>query len=585
MASLHPSLVSARPSFRNNNPKAIKLVRIPNRASRSVACKAITDDDDFDSKNPKTHRQVLAPDLARRNLLLGLGGLYGSLHHNDPFAFANPILPPDVAECVSPELHKCAKPTNCCPPPSRYIKDFEFPATRKLKIRPAAHLVDERYREKYREAVRRMKALPPDDPRNFMQQANVHCAYCDGAYHQVGFPDLDLEVHGSWLFFPFHRWFLYFYERILSSLIDDPTFALPFWNWDAPAGMVIPEIYTDPHSTLYDPLRNADHQPPTPADFNFSSGCECQRSWDDQVDANLKTMYKQMVSGAKRPSLFFGAAYRAGQSDPNNGEGTIELIPHNTMHNWTGDNCQPNGEDMGSFYSAARDPIFYSHHANVDRMWEIWKTLPGGKRRDIRDPDWLESGFLFYDENKDLVRVKIKDCLDTGKLGYTYKDVGIPWIDAKPTRSRSTFLKSQGKKFDGGKVKFPLVLRSPVSITVEREKGRSKKEKEMTEEVLVIEGIEFSASDSPVKFDVYVHREGEFSGAGGPMTTEFAGSFVSVPHHHKRLTMKTNLRLGITELLEDLGADDDKRVGVTLVPQAGKGRITIERIKIEYIDE
>ncbi|KAF7803500.1 polyphenol oxidase, chloroplastic-like [Senna tora] len=41
---------------------------------------------------------------------------------------------------------------------------------------------------------------------SFTQQANIHCAYCDGAYHQVGFPEMDLQVHNSWLFLPFHRW-------------------------------------------------------------------------------------------------------------------------------------------------------------------------------------------------------------------------------------------------------------------------------------------------------------------------------------------------------------------------------------------
>ncbi|XP_028775517.1 polyphenol oxidase, chloroplastic-like [Neltuma alba] len=571
MASLqYPSFLSARPFFKFNKPKAIKL----------VACKATNDDDDFNPKNPKTHHSQAVPDLSRRNLLIGLGGLCGSLHQNDPFAFAKPILPPDLTECGSPEVLSSATRTNCCLPPSPYIKDFEFPSVYKLKIRPAAHLVDEGYKEKYEEAVRRMKALPLDDPRNFIQQANVHCAYCDGAYHQVGFPDLDIQIHGSWLFFPFHRWFLYFHERILSSLINDPSFALPFWNWDAPAGMMIPEIYTDPHSSLYDSLRSTNHQPPTPVDFLFN-GCERQRSWDDQVDVNLKTMYKQMVSGSKLPSLFFGTAYRAGDSDPDGG-GTLELVPHNTMHDWTGDNRQPHGEDMGIFNTAARDPIFYSHHANVDRMWEIWKTLPGGKRRDITDPDWLESGFLFYDENKDLVRVKIKDCLDTRKLGYMYQDVEIPWKEAKPSPFKSKFMKKLGNKFDGAKVQFPLVLPLSLSTVVEREE---KKKKEMTEEVLVLEGIEFSSRDSPVKFDVYVHREGEFSGPGGPTTTELAGSFVSVPRHHKKLTMKTNMRFGITELLRDLGADDDRSVVVTLVPQTGDGRVTIERIRIEYLNE
>ena len=99
-------------------------------------------------------------------------------------------------------------------------------------------------------------------------------------------------------------------------------------------------------------------------------------------------------------------------------------------------------------------------------------------------------------------------------------------------------------------------------------KGRSEKEKEEEEEVLVIEGIEFER-DLGVKFDVYINDEDDVP--GGPSKTEFAGSFVSVPHKHKHKhgKMKTNLRLGITELLEDLGAEDDEHVVVTLVPKFG----------------
>lgn len=45
----------------------------------------------------------------------------------------------------------------------------------------------------------------------------------------------------------------------------------------------------------------------------------------------------------------------------------------------------------------------------MDRIWNIWKTVPEGIRGDFTDEDWLESSFLFYDENNNLVRVKVKD--------------------------------------------------------------------------------------------------------------------------------------------------------------------------------
>ncbi|KAL2969230.1 hypothetical protein AAZX31_15G068700 [Glycine max] len=580
----HVSTSCSIPLIRNHNSNAPKV------AKSRVSCKATKggDQENQSIKNINKDTQEEAFMFDRRNILIGLGGFYGTLS-NDSLSLAAPISPPEITKCGPPDLPSGAKQTNCCPPISSNIIDFTLPITPQVKVRPAAHLVDATYLQNYKEALRRMKALPPNDPRSFTQQANIHCAYCDGAYHQVGFPSLDFQVHNSWLFFPFHRWYLYFYEKILGSLIKDldPNFALPFWNWDFPNGMPMPAMYTDPKSPLYDSLRNANHKPPKLVDLDYN-GVEDQSSTQEQISTNLNTMYRQLVSSSKTPTLFFGSPYRAGEdSDP--GGGTVENIPHGPVHIWTGDNTQPNFEDMGTLYSAARDPIFYSHHANVDRMWSIWKTL-GGKRSDIKDPDWLESGFLFYDENKNLVRVKVKDCLDTRKLGYVYQDVDVPWLEAKPT---PRFRRVVARSFGAGAAlaaettnkttnKFPLVLDSSVSALVKRpKKGRSEKEKEEEEEVLVIEGIEFER-DLGVKFDVYINDEDDVP--GGPSKTEFAGSFVSVPHKHKHKhgKMKTNLRLGITELLEDLGAEDDEHVVVTLVPKFGKGHVIVGGIKIEF---
>ncbi|XP_028788765.1 polyphenol oxidase, chloroplastic-like [Neltuma alba] len=581
-------------SSRNTKPKPYHVSKF--------SCKAMHSD----SENPKNisqEDQQLFHVLAnRRNVVLGaIGGLYGAAAAN-PFAFAAPVAPPDLTTCGPPDLPSGVEPTNCCPPVSSKIIDFKFPPSKPLRVRPAAHLVTADQLAKYKKAIELMKALPSDDPRSFTQQANIHCAYCDGAYHQAGFPDLDLQVHNSWLFFPFHRWYLYFHERILGSLIEDPSFSLPFWNWDSPPGMQIPAIYTDSASSLYDALRSAKHQPPAITDLDFNIDDDSSTSQNSNkgrsvISSNLTIMYRQMVSNAKTPTLFFGSAYRAGD-EPDPGAGSIENIPHGPVHLWTGDNTQPNYEDMGTFYSAGRDPIFFGHHSNVDRMWSIWKTL-GGKRRDISDPDWLNSGFLFYDENKNLVRVKVKDCLDARKLGYVYQDVELPWLKSKPTpRRRSSKAQkvalvpqlfgvgaAQAAETSSKSVKFPVVLESTVSTDVKRpKKGRSKKEKEEKEEVLVIEGIEFERNEA-VKFDVFVNDEDDK--VIRPDNSEFAGSFVSVPHTHKHKNKKiiTNLRLGLTDLLEDLEAEDDDSVRVTLVPRYGKGRVTIRGIKIELIED
>ncbi|XP_062116772.1 polyphenol oxidase, chloroplastic-like [Humulus lupulus] len=103
-----------------------------------------------------------------------------------------------------------------------------------------------------------------------------------------------------------------------------------------------------------------------------------------------------MVANDKNAQLFLGAPYRAGdETDP--GPDSLEVIPHGSVHLWTGDSTQPNFENMGNFYSATRGPVFFAHHSNIDRLWSVWKTL-GGKRRDFTDLDWLNADFLFYDD-------------------------------------------------------------------------------------------------------------------------------------------------------------------------------------------
>ncbi|XP_059439392.1 polyphenol oxidase, chloroplastic-like [Corylus avellana] len=557
-----------------------------------VACNATNNGDEI-LPSSSNDRQPPQGKFDRRDVLVGLGGLYGAgSFYNDRLASAAPVSAPDITKCGEADIPAGSKPTNCCPKPSSKIIDFKLPPQNSpLRVRPAAHLADKNYIAKFNKAVELMKALPADDPRSFQQQANVHCAYCNGAYDQVGYSSLEYQVHSSWLFFPFHRYYLYFYEKILGKLIGDPNFVLPFWNWDSPPGMPIPAMFATSKSPLYDSLRNANHQPPTLLDLDYS-GTDVLTSNEDQISSNLAIMYRQMVSSAKNSELFFGSPYRAGdESDP--GAGSIETSPHNNIHLWCGDNTQPNFENMGNFYSAGRDPIFYSHHSNVDRMWTIWKTL-GGKRQDFTDPDWLNASFIFYDEDAQPVRVYVKDSLDSTNLRYVYQDVEIPWLKSKPTPRKpkqkkvaTLFPPGRGgvalaAEKSAGVVAFPVVLDKVISTVVPRDrKSRSQKEKEDEEEVLVIDGIEF-AKDAAVKFDVYINDDDESPST--PDKTEFAGSFVNVPHLHTHAKQKkTCLKLGITDLLDDLGVDDDDSVVVTLVPRYGNGIATIGGIKITLL--
>ncbi|OVA00541.1 Polyphenol oxidase [Macleaya cordata] len=176
---------------------------------------------------------------------------------------------------------------------------------------------------------------------------------------------------------------------------------------------------------------------------------------------------------------------------------------------------------------------------------------------------------------------QVKDCLDQENLRYKYQEVDIPWLKARPmSRKARAAEKQAAKKKSASTTGFPKILDKEIQVVVKRpKKSRSRKDKEDEEEILEINGIELER-DTYVKFDVYINAEDEI----GPDKSEFAGSFVNVPHKHGKTKKKLNtcLRLGISDLLEDLDADDDDDVLVTLVPKQGKGVVSIEGIKIVF---
>ncbi|OEL19634.1 Polyphenol oxidase, chloroplastic [Dichanthelium oligosanthes] len=522
----------------------------------------------------------------RRDVLLGLGGAAAAagLATARRGAIAAPVQAPDLQSCQTPNIPATAADPSCCMTYRAGTEIIDFmppPPSSPLRVRPAAHLVDKAYLAKYEKAVGLMRELPDDDPRSFVQQARAHCSYCNGAYDQVGFPDLDIQVHNSWLFFPWHRLYTYFHERILGKLMGDDKFALPFWNWDAPGGMTLPAIYTNKSSPLYDERRNPAHQPPSFLDLDFSD-TDLNMARDQQIDQNLKFMYRQMISGAKKRELFMGMPYRAGDA-PDPGAGSIENVPHGPLHGWVGDPRQPNGEDMGNFYSAARDPVFFALHSNIDRLWHVWRGLSPGNT-DFADADWLDASFHFYDEEARLVRVRVRDCLDPAAMRYAYQDVGLPWLDAKPARTAGTPVPATGGA-------LPAKLDKTVRVAVARPRvSRSQKEKAEEEEVLVVDGIQIADHSRYVKFDVYVNQ----CAAGGDSTAaaECAGSFALTPHvigHKKKKkeggsVIKTAARFGITDLLDEIGADGDRTIVVSLVPRCAGDVVTVGSVSVTYVE-
>ena len=190
-------------------------------------------------------------------------------------ASADPLKAPDLRLCQK-AVATSPNPTDnttmvldCCLPwYNRPLLDFSWDRypVQQQKIRRPAHTADADYIAKLNRAYELMKALPDDDPRSFEVQANMHCAFCNGAYKQLD-TNITLQVHFSWFFMPWHRLYLYFHERILASLLGDPSFALVYWNWDNQIlsndtdhiGNNMPRYFTIKDTPVYDAKRDRDH--------------------------------------------------------------------------------------------------------------------------------------------------------------------------------------------------------------------------------------------------------------------------------------------------------------------------------------
>lgn len=163
------------------------------------------------------------------------------------------------------------------------------------------------------------------------------------------------------------------------------------------------------------------------------------------------------------------------------------------------------------------------------------------------------------------MRVTVRDMLDVGRLRYEYAEVGLPWLSARPpvVNPGGDVSRERGPPPHLNSVRFPVSLDAAVTAEVSRLPGKPRGQGE--EEVLVVEGIEADGAGF-VKFDVYVNAVDHEK--VGPCGREMAGSFVSLKHPGK-VVVQTTMRVALNEILEDLGAEGDDSITVTLVPVEG----------------
>ena len=307
------------------------------------------------------------------------------------------------------------------------------------------------------EAVRFMMRLPVTHPQSWIFQANVHLSPDDPKLVYAQNPDAAAFVaplwnncpHGSYFFLPWHRLYLYFLERRLRFFSGQSRLALNYWNYVTydPANLEsrrIPALFRQPnYFGRPNPLYVADTRDPKPAPANgreprYNAGAAL-----DLADVTWTNAYNFTNFAVDHGTESFG-----GHPPPQSFLfGALEATPHNNIHAAIGG---ANGLLTNLFY-AARDPLFFFHHCNIDRLWESWLAAGLGRANPVNDPDWMGKSWTFLDEWSRPVVISVADALAvSGQLGYVYQDIET----APPDSDRMMAFSSPAPVMTAGPISF-----------------------------------------------------------------------------------------------------------------------------------
>lgn len=187
-------------------------------------------------------------------------------------------------------------------------------------------------------------------------------------------------AHRGPAFLPWHREFIYRFEQELRNVDDDV--ALPYWNWSAIDGT------TNDGEPEFD-----DSWSPTPVfDAVFSDDYLGGAGNETEGGAVMNGFYTRMRDDWSMPQAYadqhprLDTTFRRNLSlDASSFDGwqsriendiitarnyptfrqNLEIDVHNSGHRWVG------GQMMTMF--SPFDPVFWHHHAEVDRVWLHWQ--------------------------------------------------------------------------------------------------------------------------------------------------------------------------------------------------------------------
>jgi tyrosinase len=179
------------------------------------------------------------------------------------------------------------------------------------------------------------------------------------------------SMHGTQRFLPWHRVYLLQLEQALQSIHPDVT--LPYWDWTNSKEQTFPAWLASVTPTVITPTQ-------TIVVTRFP-----------QSQSSLATLASNIPATMAQTSF---ASFTS----------MLESV-HNGVHVWV-------GGSMSSIPTAPADPIFWMHHANIDRLWWEWQQSAAGAGKN--------PGLTGADAVMDPWAYTEADTRDITALGYNY---------------------------------------------------------------------------------------------------------------------------------------------------------------------
>lgn len=247
--------------------------------------------------------------------------------------------------------------------------------------------------EAWREGVAEMAKL--SDDRGYAYWASIHGGPPRQWCHHGNWDGRGV-YHGAPLFLPWHRAYLYSFELALQE--QSPRARVPWWDWSSAEARRdgLPRVFSDQGvGGAANPLASQ----PILRGGGRRDRLPAQTSRAPRSPQTLPTA--QAVEAILRRSSFLDFSTQ------------LESV-HGQIHGWV-------GGAMTSVPTAAFDPIFWSHHAMIDRIWRLWQ---------LRNP---ENAALWRYRSVVLApfEMTVGDTLDVTVLGYDYAG-STTSVDVRP---------------------------------------------------------------------------------------------------------------------------------------------------------